>query len=302
MKRFEKSVFVLISLFSVQVFAQTAPKPPTMPNIPYAPGSFYTPGSNGFYTGTRALPPYVPAQKNRVLTDSQKSQIQKDSEGFFGKTSEDSKSRVLTDSQKSQIQKDSEGLIGKNGNEILTAKDLSLLESRGVLGKLSGIVESSKFQSDSDSETLKLILQRLNEIKAETSKNQKSADSENSGKKTQILRFNADGADWSKAVCDVHFSDEETDGTFLLTGDLRYSLGGQAKTETFYLLFRSSGENGGAYTVSAESSGADENTIAARLSKKSNLSANRTGNLVSMRVNDSDLKLDLLISMKSLGK
>ncbi len=293
MKRFDFFVKVAPFFLCAALFSETTtPVRPSMPSIstPTLGSNFYTPGSNGFYSGSRPGAPYVP----QFIQNGQNA------------------NRVLTETQKKQIAEESADIIGRVEKvPEITAKDLSSLESLGLLGKISGLVGTGALQKSTDSndgETLRNILQKLNEIKQSLDENAKKetvkSDFPNE-RSAQILRFLVDGTDFTPFLRSVYFSDEETDGTFLLTGDVRYAQDGVQKNETFYVLFSASGNNGGAtaYTVSAESNRNFEGeTALSRLSNQNALVASRTGNLVSLRVNNASLKLDLLLSMRAIGQ
>ena len=285
LKHSEKISIALFSAISTFAFAQNGPTPPSPPSVALPSfGGFYTPGTNGFYTGSRHAPPYVPNFQN----------------------SQNSQNRVLTESQKKQIEEETADLIGSTENTKinLSAKDMASLESLGLLKKVSASIGANATQSKEDSETLKAILAKLNEIKVELDKNAEEKSQIESEKSPTVLRFTADGVDWTGAIQSAHFSDEEADGSFLFTSDIAYSHDGKRTDETFYLLFSSDVGEGGIkkYNVKAETNGEDAGFFLSRLAQKGVLTATRTGNLVSFRVNESDVSVDMLLSMKKIGQ
>ena len=99
----------------------------------------------------------------------------------------------------------------------------------------------------------------------------------------------------------IYISDIQHDGSFLVTGDRRYMSDGKNRTETFHMLFKnSSGEHSAVNYNAATSVTQDylnEYSFLYQLSKRPQLSAVRTGNLVTMRTNDQDWKMELLIDL-----
>ena len=93
----------------------------------------------------------------------------------------------------------------------------------------------------------------------------------------------------------------QLDGTFLITGDRVYSSDGKNRTETFHILFKSSpNENGSSNYKAAANVTQDylnENSFLYQLSKFESLPAMRVGNFVSMRTEEPNWKLELLIDL-----
>ena len=116
-----------------------------------------------------------------------------------------------------------------------------------------------------------------------------------------ILRFVINGYDILTSCKTVYFSRKETDGTFLLTADRKYLSDGKINSETFYFLFKADGRGGSeaGYNVVPQIMQAQENTnsLVYKLTKQNNLKAEKTGNLVSMRVNFEGLTADLLLDI-----
>ena len=115
----------------------------------------------------------------------------------------------------------------------------------------------------------------------------------------QILRFNINGTNIIDSLRTVWFSRQENDGSFLVTGDRKYYEGAKLREETFYLLFKADG-NGGSergYNVEGKvmQDVQNENSLLYRLTQVSNLTADKTGNLITMTQNNENLRINLLI-------
>ena len=93
----------------------------------------------------------------------------------------------------------------------------------------------------------------------------------------------------------------QLDGTFLVTGDRVYSSDGKNRTETFHILFKSSPSESGSSNYKAAANVTqdflNENSFLYQLSKFENLPAMRVGNFVSMRTEEPNWKLELLIDL-----
>ena len=290
------SIFVLAAGIQ-RVSAQNSVQMPAMPTMPSIPkvaaptvgGGFYTPSAGNFYSGgTPRGAGAASAQggtESRILTESQKQSLQ----------SEFSISRI-------DGAADMGG--GQGASASLTASDIATLSDMGLLGPISGLLQSPRNKGQNDAQTLEKILGEIREIKA-TSNQESPASVSKIGKPSpKILRFTADGADYLNTIKTAFFSEEEADGTFLLTGDAKYSVGGRIRNETFYLLFRSKGTENGMlkYEMSSQVSQSidDAKSVFRRLSEacsESPVEASRTGNLITLRLNESALSLDILLAM-----
>ncbi len=119
--------------------------------------------------------------------------------------------------------------------------------------------------------------------------------------RSRLLRFAVNGYNILRTCRTVYISDVQDDGTFLVTGDRRYMSDGQTRSETFHILFRtkldssSLSEYDAATAVTQDSY--NPNSFVYQLSKRSNMMASRTGNLVSMRTDDPAWRLELLIDL-----
>lgn len=223
-------------------------------------------------------------------------------------------------------------------SSILSAGDLNSLQSGGYIGSFSSLLGSNANLSSlqgltaagtagADTVMLQKILSELNEIKQEVAAqktagavgtvasaagsagNASSAASNAAntvasaayGTQPRILRFLINGYDVLPSCRQLYFSTQESDGSFLLTGDRKYNADGKIRTETFYLLFRATGSKSGAtsYHVvpSLSQDYANENSFFYRLAARSDLTATRTGNMITMRASDDSWSSDLLITM-----
>ena len=119
--------------------------------------------------------------------------------------------------------------------------------------------------------------------------------------RSRLLRFAVNGYNVLRTCRTVYISDIQDDGTFLVTGDRRYMSDGQTRSETFHILFKTKqdaslpGEYDAATAVTQDSY--NPNSFVYQLSKRKNMMASRTGNLVSMRTEDPDWRLELLIDL-----
>ena len=158
------------------------------------------------------------------------------------------------------------------------------------------------------------ILEKLNKI-AENQNEDNSTQSESSSKKTEnqvegkktssgIIRFRLNNYEYVSSLSDVYISTPEEDGTFFVTGDRNYSVGNQKSRETFYMLFRVISQKDasilGNYSVavSVMQDIENPNSFLYKLSSVENLIAQKTGNLASLRVNNQNIKADILISLE----
>lgn len=221
---------------------------------------------------------------------------------------------------------------GAASSNLLTAGDLSNLSGLGLFGTVSNLLSNSRGlnssnsksganlyqnlagenflinQNSSDSKILGQILSELSELKSSNTENgvlrseNKDGFSNTAKTEPKILRFNVNGYDVLSTCKKIYFSEQESDGTFLLTGDRKYFSANKSRSETFYFFFNSKGSDGGItkYKVTPAVSQDSENkySFLYGLTQKSELEAERTGNLVTLRANDgSGWKMDLLISM-----
>ena len=223
MLRCKKSFFVILLFSSFNVFSQSISMPtmpttssissPAMPSLstPTLGGKFYTPGAKL----KKAEPIQQGVTQNTEVTTNTTKQTNK---------TNDILSRI-------------------------SAQDLSSLEDTGMFNSIYGLLnnKSTNQLQIHDEQILSQILTELNELK-EITKNQtnqnvsyKNINQQNSPK---ILRFYINGQNILNTCRTIFFSKKEKDGTFLLTGDRKFSIQNKPRDETFYFLFKPNQKNG----------------------------------------------------------
>lgn len=282
--------FLLCSGLFTAVFAQSIemPEMPEMPSMPAVGGGFYTPSF-----------PTRPNKPKPAATDSD--------------SSKDKNESVLTEA----ITPGSVLTSALSKGNTLTATDISSLYDSGLFSNISslGAVDSLSNYSTSTSTNVLLqqVLNSLNELKKEQQgasakeKNELNAvktDSETFKKREpSILRFKINGYNIADSLTKVFFSDTEADGSFLLTGDRKYFVGQQVRTETFYMLFKTVSSNGSSLTYRVQPSIVqdykNENSYVYRLAAVKNLTAEKTGNLVVIHFTGDSVNADVLLDIDS---
>lgn len=257
----------------------TAPSMPTV-TVPHLGGGFYTP-----------VAPKAPV-------------LDKSSDSAQEQTAATSSDSLVRKTQRATAQ--AAGELGLTATDLTSMDQLGLLSS-GILGggSLSALkAATAKTAPGSvDSVLLQQILAQLAELKAQLENQDAPAapDRQETTANRRILRFVVNGYDVLATCRDVYFSVPETDGSFLLTGDRKYLSNGANRSETFHLLFAAkAAENGFAQygvTAAVTQDYTNEYSFLYQLAERQPLTARRTGNFVSLRVNDPDWKLDLLIAL-----
>lgn len=207
-----------------------------------------------------------------------------------------------------------------SGAERLTATDISMLDTKGYFGGIysllgTGATSGSSVNASSSSELLlKKVVEKLEALKIQNSELTKMySDSRNykaastvpasSENEPKILRFVVNGRNILDTCRTVYFSTKEYDGSFLLTGDRKFDSNGKSREETFYLLFKADGNCGteSGYNVEPKliQDSRNEYSFLYWLSKKHNLKAEKTGNLVSLRSVEPAWNMDLLLDIGS---
>ena len=287
------SVMLLLATGSV-LFAQNQttqiemPQMPEMPSMPTVGGSFYTPS--------------FPTRPNSVT-----------SKNTTTETGKEKNESVLTEALTP------ESILTSNlskGN-VLTAYDISSLYDSGLFSNLSSLDTTSSLSTYNTNSSTNVLLQQvlngLNDLKIQQQnasakeKNELNAtktDSENFKKREpSILRFKVNGFNIADSLTKVFFSETEPDGTFLLTGDRRYFVNQQPRTETFYMLFKTIGSNGSTLTYRVQPTLVqdykNENSYVYKLAAVKNLTAEKTGNLVVIHYSGDSVNADLLLDIDS---
>jgi len=200
-----------------------------------------------------------------------------------------------------------------------TASDLASLDTAGLLSSFYSTLKAPlNTETSSTNALLTNVLDQLKELKQEnksaiTGSQAKKDDivSNNSTEKTDrsqpsILRFIVNGYDVLATCRTVYFSSRETDGSFLLTGDRKYTSDGKTRDETFYLLFKTKGSSGFCSQYIVEPAVVQDYTnkysFVYQLVQKNNLAATKTGNLVTMRLSEPLYNMDLLIDLGTKNK
>ena len=264
------------------------PEMPEMPSMPTIGGGFYT-----------------PSFPTRVKNNTQNQN-----------TTENGKEKnetVLTES----ITPESVLTSNLTKGNILTAYDISSLYDSGLFSNLSSLDTTSTMSNYNTTSSTNVLLQQVlngsNDLKKQQQnasakeKNELNAtktDSENFKKREpSILRFKINGYNIADSLTKVFFSDTEPDGSFLLTGDRRYFVNQQVRTETFYMLFKTIGSNGSTLTYRVQPTlvqdHKNENSYVYRLSGVKNLTAEKTGNLVVIHYSGDSVNADLLLDIDS---
>ena len=282
-------------------------------SVPSIGSGFYVPGSSGFYTGQKNVP--AGSTANSTTPSAQNAD-----------TTSDSSAQPTTQVQTSSAL--ATALTGSSQaqtlaplNDSLTAGDISSLNSLGLLGSFSNLLGAggsasslagisglqTSASSTAENALLQQILSELNELKksvANQTQKGTAAKTTVTGAQTaqtpSILRFLINGTDMIPFCKTVFFSDTETDGSFLLTGDCHYALNGTTRTETFYILFHANGAKNGMQTFTVTPSLSqqteDKSTYLYKISTLENLTAQKTGNLITLKAAQNGTTLNMLLS------
>lgn len=279
------------------------PSSPVMPSVsvPEVGNGFYVPGSDGFYQGQKNIPAGTTKASSSAQTEitDEKTDLSSDTDNSNYSFSDYDYTNYYT----SQF----------NGSDTerkrLTADDISSLSGMGLFGSFSSLLggnatgltgASPEAAATMDTILLRRILSELEKLKASVNE-QNSSSSQSSDKSSAVLRFLVNGTDILPMCQTVFFSQPETDGTFLLTGDCKYTLNGTLRTETFYFLFHAAGAKDGGplfnVTPYLSQTTKDTSSYLFRLCQLKNLKASKTGNLITMRFSREEITIDLLLSL-----
>lgn len=335
-KAFIFFTLIFNSFFTSAFYGQSTPSAPTVssPSMPSAPS---TPGisspqmptvtaptiTNGIYT------PLTNSKSDSVSSDAEKTSSQEKSESVTqtsSATENKNLSSTLTASDISTL--DSMGLLEQVVNSFSGKSDSSLDSS---LYKISNL-----YSSDSTSQTnlkLQQVLAELENLKAENKSLQKQLDdvkknysygevqessatssqtsasvekknagnAESKNPKQKVLRFSVNNYNILSTCRTIYISSTSDDGSFLLTSDRIYSSDKKNRKETFYIYFKPNEASSGisSYTVAC-AVGQDylnEYSFLYQMSQRENLTAYRTGNLVTLRTNDENWQLEFLLDL-----
>ena len=272
------------------LFAQTTidmPEMPEMPSMPVIGGGFYTPS--------------FPSRPNSAAKNSSSD------------STKDKNESVLTES----ITPESVITSVLSKGNTLTAYDISSLYDSGLFTNISSLDSLGSLTNYTTSTSTNVLLQQvlnsLNDLKKQQQSaspkeknelNATKADAETFKKREpSILRFKINGYNIADSLTKVFFSETEADGSFLLTGDRKYFVNQQVRTETFYMLFKTVSSNGSSLTYKVQPSIVqdfkNENSYIYRLANVKNLTAEKTGNLVVIHYTSDSVNADLLLDIDS---
>ena len=276
----------------------SAPQMPSMPSMPaISAPSFGTP----FYTPGKPQPPVT----------------SRSTDNMQGESKNEASAAQQPTIQQAQTPSIANGKNSANASSsFVTASDLTSLASAGLFNNFYSLFDNSTTslmhgqhaqQNQNTELLLGQILSELAELKRQNSTvvaDTQISDAPISRTKASqpaILRFIANGYDVLASCRTIYFSNIEADGSFLLTGDRKYISSGQARNETFYLLFKMAGSSGFStqYTVEPAIVQDYENTFSFvyQLAQHKDLSATKTGTLVTMRIVEPEYNMDLLIDI-----
>lgn len=287
-KAFSLTVFLSGAFYARGEDSISMPSSPAMPSVsvPQISNGFYIPGSSDFYSGRQS------AISSSSAASSTNSSAQNTNQN------QDKNTQTAKDT----IYNGVSNALSSSLADSLTESENPLINSSQILNSLSGIL-SGKTSTNSTDQLFTTSAQTLAQA-AKTAQNdslvQASQSSGRDSASPSILRFLINGTDMIPFCKTVFFSSAETDGSFLLTGDCRYEVNGSKRDETFYLLFHSKGSKNAIQEFSVEASVfqevEDSSTYLYALTKIGNLTAQKTGNLISLKSKENGTVLNMLLS------
>lgn len=150
-------------------------------------------------------------------------------------------------------------------------------------------------------EQLSQLNEELEQLKKENSTlsqtEQTQLHSEKTESRIKLLRFSVNGYSVLDTCKTIYFSTPDRDGSFLCTADREYYADGILRKETFYMLFTSIGNNVYNTAVKVVQDYLHEYSFVYQLAQKENLQAVRTGNLMSLIIDEKNWKMDFLIDL-----
>lgn len=294
-----------LSLLGTAAFAQTsAPQSPSAPAAPVAPVAPVQPVTLSPGLSMPSMPKIsAPAAGMSFYTPGKNFITKNDA------ASQDQSSAAET--KKSAASSELEtALLGGAGSDFsgLTAQDLVQMAKSGSITSVSSLLGNNAFNRSSSPDAaqnkilLNKILTELEEIKNSQSQTLASAatGSKPSSLPPKILRFIVNANDVLSKCVQVYFSDRESDGSFLLTGDAKTLINNESVSETFYLLFKASGTQNSKtiYTVTPTlSQSVKADTPLQKFCSAQNMTASRVGNLVTLHLLQDGTIGDLLLDI-----
>lgn len=277
-----KKIYFLVLLFSsVNIFSQNMSMP-TMPTT----SSISSPAMPSLSTPTLGEKFYTPGTKLKKSSPT------------INTTTETPELNTNTTQQT-----EAKNIISSR----ISAQDLSSLEDTGMFSTIYGLLDNKTTNQlqNHDEKILSQILTELNDLK-EITKNQTNQNAAYKNIKQQnnnpkILRFYINGQNILNTCRTIFFSKKEKDGTFLLTGDRKFSIQNQSRDETFYFLFKPNQKNGTTteYDVIPNliQDSTNEQSLLFNFTKEEPLAATKTGNLISVKTKSSNFNVDLLLDI-----
>ena len=293
-----------LSLLGTAAFAQTsAPQSPSAPAAPVTPVAPVQPVNVSPSVSMPSLPRVsAPVSGGTFYTPGKRFLNQNDS------TTQNQNADGSTKKSAASSELETSLLTGQGADfSNLSAQDLVQMAKSGSITNVSSLLGASNFYNRTNAAgdnqvLLQKILSELTEIKKAQSQ---SLASSSTGTKPstlppKILRFVVNANDVLSKCVQVYFSDTESDGSFLLTGDAKCFFENENISETFYLLFKASGTQNSktVYTVTptlSQSKKAD--TPLGKFCSAVNLTASRVGNLVTLHSLQDGTMADLLLDI-----
>ena len=285
-----------VSALFISAFLFGQVKMPEMPDMPAMPGVTMPQMDDTFYTPN--IPPKNIPQK-QTATDKQPAEQEGDKNQSVlkdGVTTDDIIKRMVS------------------GSDLLTASDISTLYDSNLfsnISSLSGVNLNSRANQNSQTALLEKMLESLDELKTEQKKasaeqkeqlSMQKQDNQNfRTREPSVLRFKINGYNIVDSLTQVFFSDTEADGSFLLTADRKYFVNQSQINETFYFLFKTSSSNGSVTSYEVIPTIAQDkrnpNSFVYRMCQLSDLTAQKTGNLVVLHYDVGGFVADMLLNI-----
>ena len=285
-----------VSALFISAFLFGQVKMPEMPDMPAMPGVTMPQMDDTFYTPN--IPPKNVPQK-QTAPDKQLAEQDGDKNQSVlkdGVTTDDIIKRMVS------------------GSDLLTASDISTLYDSNLfsnISSLSGVNLNSRANQNSQTALLEKMLESLDELKTEQKKasaeqkeqlSMQKQDNQNfRTREPSVLRFKINGYNIADSLTQVFFSDTEADGSFLLTADRKYFVNQSQINETFYFLFKTSSSNGSVTSYEVIPTIAQDkrnpNSFVYRMCQLSDLTAQKTGNLVVLHYDVGGFVADMLLNI-----
>ena len=285
-----------VSALFISAFLFGQVKMPEMPDMPAMPGVTMPQMDDTFYTPN--IPPKNVPQK-QTAADKQPAEQEGDKNQSVlkdGVTTDDIIKRMVS------------------GSDLLTASDISTLYDSNLfsnISSLSGVNLNSRANQNSQTALLEKMLESLDELKTEQKKasaeqkeqlSMQKQDNQNfRTREPSVLRFKINGYNIADSLTQVFFSDTEADGSFLLTADRKYFVNQSQINETFYFLFKTSSSNGSVTSYEVIPTIAQDkrnpNSFVYRMCQLSDLTAQKTGNLVVLHYDVGGFVADMLLNI-----